>query len=77
MTMNVQEIKESIPHLSPDERAEISRCLHVGEADELKQPKHEMWPEDFFDAIHITDENFKRPEQGLAKHTLREIGKSY
>ena len=37
---------------------------HDGEAIVLEPLKPKAWPEGFFDAIHITDPAFDRPEQG-------------
>ena len=37
---------------------------HDGEAVVLEPLKSNSWPEKFFDAIHIADSAFVRPEQG-------------
>lgn len=37
-----------------------------GEAVILEPIKPQMWPEGFFEAIHIADPKFVRPEQGVA-----------
>ena len=37
---------------------------HEGEAIVLEPVKPKTWPAGFFDAIHITDPAFSRPDQG-------------
>jgi virulence-associated protein VagC len=37
---------------------------HEGETIVLEPLKPKTWPEDFFDAIHIADPAFVRPDQG-------------
>jgi virulence-associated protein VagC len=37
---------------------------HEGETIVLEPLKSKVWPDGFFDAVHITDPAFVRPEQG-------------
>jgi len=37
---------------------------HDGDAIVLEPLKPDVWPDGFFDSIHITDRSFARPDQG-------------
>ena len=46
---------------------------HEGEAIVLEPLKPKIWPEGFFDSIHITDPAFSRPDQGQPPPVKREF----